>query len=445
MSTVPKYKLEVGSRLRYRLSDEPSDGADLRDSAEQSRLAIEWEFHVISRQTAHGWRVFFTESRTQEKSSLASEEAASSFYQDGYFDIADDGRLIENWTITPLSNPTPIFPQLPKDAVECEVGWQSALHLDGTRCQYSTTNASAASEPTWHFAQECRTQLDPVYLASRRRDYLFDLGRGVVDHVTTEFQRDWPARWSNRDAIHLVEIVRPDGSDPERMAQEVARYFEACAEYQRCIDLALWDVLQSSYWLDQAHEALAAYERTAEIEFMSQCASRKLKVLDDEHDNLLSEAQQFARTIDKPSPDWRGADLNGNVRALRDFRGRPLVLVFWNRGCSWCIRALLALNRLAAEISESPTAFLGVNVDQQAHDAVLVAAALDLSFPNIPNVDVEPNIASSYGIDGFPTTVLIDQFGMVRRVRAGYSAQLSSLVANDLRRLLEGAAIPATT
>ncbi len=132
-------------------------------------------------------------------------------------------------------------------------------------------------------------------------------------------------------------------------------------------------------------------------------------------------------------------------RALQDFRGRPLVLVFWNRGCSWCVRALLALNRLASEIAESPIAFLGVNADQQVHDAALVARALDLSFPNIPNIDGETNIASSYGVDGFPTTVLIDQFGMVRRVRSGYSAQLSSLLADELRRLQAGVTLSAST
>jgi peroxiredoxin len=435
MSIVPKYKLEVGSRLRYRMSDEAAGGAASRESAEESRLAIEWDFSVISHHRDHGWRVFFTESRAQESGTLAGKGLIRNFYQDGFFDIAEDGQLIENWTITPLANPTPIFPQLPKDPGECETGWRSALQLDGTRCQYFATSAAPASESKWNFAQECRTQLDPVYLASRQRDYMFDLRRGVVDRVTTAFQRGWPAPWNSSDSIHLVEIIQPNASDPKPIRQEVERYFDACAEYQRFIDLALWDVIQSSHWLEQARGALAAYERTAEIDSMSQCARRRLTVLDDERDNLLSEAQQLARTIDQPSPDWRAADLNGNVRALHDFRGRPLVLVFWNRGCSWCIRALLALNRLASEIAESPIAFLGVNVDQQVHEAVMVAQALDLSFPNIPNIGAETNIASSYGIDGFPTTVLIDQFGLVRRVRSGYSAQLSSLLAYELRHL----------
>ncbi len=259
------------------MSDEAGAGAGSRESAEQSRLAIEWEFSVISHQSDRGWRVFFTDSRFEESGLLAGEGPICNSYQDGFFDISDDGRLIENWTITPLANPTPIFPQLPKDPGECDTGWHSALQLDGTRCQYSPTNAAAGSESKWHFAQECRTQLDPVYLASRQRDYVFDLRRGVVDRVTTAFRRDWPAPWSSKDSIHLVEIIQPDGSDPKPIARQVERYFDACAEYQRFIDLALWDILQSSYWLDQAREALAAYDRTAEVDSIRQCAASQIE------------------------------------------------------------------------------------------------------------------------------------------------------------------------
>ena len=127
MVVLPRYKLGVGQRLRYHMSIAGNGEAQANGIRRPSRFSTDWNFYVIARRLEGLWRIVFSESRTQEIESASGGRTNRTIDNDGFFDIADDGRLVENWTITPLANPTAIFPQLPAGQSQIASGWHSML------------------------------------------------------------------------------------------------------------------------------------------------------------------------------------------------------------------------------------------------------------------------------------------------------------------------------
>jgi hypothetical protein len=349
---LPRYKLGVGDQLTYRTLVEPCNGSPASGSGKDGSLSVEWNFYVVGR-LANGFsRLVFSEHRTQKHPPAAKERVASSLDSDGYFDLAEDGRLEENWTITPLANPAVLFPRLPADRSQIETGWSSMLQLDDTHRRYSAGSPDdAQAGPVWPFFEDCDTQLDAVYQVTRQRRYAFDRERGLVKNVTTCVERCWPANAglaTSTDSIELTAATRPGGVDWSLLGDEAERYFDTCAEYHRLLDLALWDVLQTPDWLDKAFGVLEEFAAGTRVELVRDLAQRKLKLHRQESKSLVCDAAGFAGRIGTPAPDWRSVDLDGGVQGLKGHAGRVVVLCFWNRGCPWSIRLLLALNALAA-------------------------------------------------------------------------------------------------
>jgi peroxiredoxin len=425
------------------MSGERRTGTSANGAAGGSTCSIDWNFQVIARHADGACRLVFSESRTQERDSASGGRTAETIDTDGFFDIRDDGRLVENWTITPMANPTMIFPRLPADRSQIAAGWHSTLQLDGAHRQYEPASADLArGQSSWQFVEDCRTQLDPIYHVSRQRHYAFDVQQGLVTQVSTSLQRGWPAQSGaavSIDSIHLIDVATRGRVDSARVHQEADRYFASCAEYQRLVDLALWDLPQSSRWLEQAAQVLEQFEATVRVEFIREMLRRKLRLHHRERGSMLSDAERLAALIDKPALDWQTVDLEGNLHALKDYEGKVLVLCFWNRGCTWSLRALLALNALASGLHARPIAFLGVNADRNVADAAFVWQTFKMVFPTIVDGPGAHCISGSYGVDGYPTTVVIDPSGIIRRMRAGYSYQLSSTLAHELTGLVSGA------
>jgi peroxiredoxin len=190
--------------------------------------------------------------------------------------------------------------------------------------------------------------------------------------------------------------------------------------------------------LEQAAEALAALEPQLSVEFLREMLLRKSQLLERERNGLLSDAKSLANWLGTPATEWDARDLDGKPHALKDYKQKMLVLCFWTRGCAWAMRTLQAINDLAAESAAAPVVFLGINADGNRDDAARVAHTLNLVFPTIIDEPGERAIARSCGVDSYPTTVVVDPCGNIRRIRAGHSFHLSSLLTGELPNLVTG-------
>ena len=121
-------------------------------------------------------------------------------------------------------------------------------------------------------------------------------------------------------------------------------------------------------------------------------------------------------------------DGSGSV-AVRDFRGRPVLLSFWASWCGPCRVELPELERLYRDLLGEGFVLLTINVDTMPAIADRFLGQLGVSVP-VYRMDTNDLIALD--INALPTNILLDRNGEPAMVTTGYSPT----VPEDIRRLV---------
>lgn len=140
----------------------------------------------------------------------------------------------------------------------------------------------------------------------------------------------------------------------------------------------------------------------------------------------MTSAQPVASALDEPlapgtpAPDFSlPSDLDGGRIALADFRGRPVVLLFYPADWSpVCGDQVVELNGALDEIERRDAQLLGISVDSRWSHAAY-AAARGLRFPLLADFEPKGAVARAYGVyrpdDGNSTRALfvVDADGVI--------------------------------
>jgi len=125
-------------------------------------------------------------------------------------------------------------------------------------------------------------------------------------------------------------------------------------------------------------------------------------------------SHSFAR-IDPPRtvPDFSLPDMDGEMHALQDYRGKVVLINFWATWCPPCRREMPALERLFQTLSEEPFAVLAVNQWEDADHVFAYMGDLNV-FPSFPILfDPQSSVSEEFGVKGLPTSFLLDRQGRV--------------------------------
>jgi len=113
-----------------------------------------------------------------------------------------------------------------------------------------------------------------------------------------------------------------------------------------------------------------------------------------------------ATNIGETAPAVRLPDLTGKMTDLKDFRGKPTLLLFWNITCGFCTRMLDDLKAWEAHPRQETPQLLVISsgsVEQNQAMGLQSIVALDQTF----------SIGQAYGAGGTPSAVLIDAQGNI--------------------------------
>ena len=130
-----------------------------------------------------------------------------------------------------------------------------------------------------------------------------------------------------------------------------------------------------------------------------------------------------------PVPDYGYVDKDGNAVRISDFRGKWVLMDFWNRGCHNCHAAIPELGALSRELQEK-LVVVSINLDRES---VWKKASEELGITwNDWN---DPKGASggvrAYGTPGLPTFVLVKPDGVIDYIWTGYrEGSLRSLLGS---------------
>lgn len=130
-----------------------------------------------------------------------------------------------------------------------------------------------------------------------------------------------------------------------------------------------------------------------------------------------------AATVDAPAPDFQVKDVNGKVRKLADFKGKPVVLEWYNKDCPYVRKHYDSKNmqKIQADLTKKGVAWLTVVSSlpgKQGHQTATDAKANFVGKENATAatllLDEDATMGKAYGAKTTPHMYVIDEQGVVR-------------------------------
>ena len=429
---MPRYRLEPGMELSYDGSstfkhEHGSHTNDEETTAWVTRRNDDGSVRVVIRQ---GSRFTAASGSALDtiKGLVKNPAKAPMEYHLGYIDLYPDGRLGPDAELGYRLSPSGLFPRLPDDAAQAKDGWRRRDEKMGQEFRYSALESGPEG---WSFHGERVGPENQIYGMTMDLTFHLDKGRGVIRRVGRTYTQDYGFKGKGGGADELTGVVTHDAAWLAAFAPAADRFFAASTAYERATEAAAKSD-KAVTLLAEARTALQAARDSIDHPIFR----RELDRLLANHDSLASYQARAAKrrsdVVGKPAAGWELKGLDGKTHALAGYRGKVVVLDFWYRGCGWCIKAMPQINALAERFADRPVAVLGMNTDRDEADAKFVAEAMGLKYATLR----AEGIPERYGVQGFPTLILIDPEGTVRDVHVGYSSTLQAEVSRAIEGLL---------
>jgi peroxiredoxin len=145
-------------------------------------------------------------------------------------------------------------------------------------------------------------------------------------------------------------------------------------------------------------------------------------------------AGALAEAMNQPAPDFTLKSGEGENIRLQDFRGQVVMLNFWASWCGPCRQEMPLMDDLHARYKDLGFSVLAVNLDKNITEAERFLSAVPVSFPIL--YDPESQVASLYGVEAMPSTVMIDRDGNARFLHRGYKPGFEEDYERQIRQLV---------
>jgi thiol-disulfide isomerase/thioredoxin len=134
------------------------------------------------------------------------------------------------------------------------------------------------------------------------------------------------------------------------------------------------------------------------------------------------------------APAWKLQDLAGKVVTSDQFKGKVVVVDFWATWCPPCRAEIPGYAELQRKYGNDGFVIVGVSLDQGGPPVVKdFAAKYGINYQLVMGDDAV--VAAFGGVEGIPTTFLIDRSGQIRDRKVGaeetseYEKKIASVLA----------------
>lgn len=427
---LPRYDLTPGRVIEFSMnsvfkhqSGEHHDEADstcwvLKTNPDGSaRLLI----RTVSRFKA----IYGNQIKVKQNGKEVSEQVSPPTTSLAYADIFPDGRILPNPSIEMRGRPDKLFPRLPATSEEWKAGWTGAS---------GDSTITAKPTPEGEFTVDTVGPMDKIYESTARITYRFDPKEKLIASAKTESTQNYGFKGKSTGSLKQVSVKPITAAELATLMGDSERFFAATAAYDAALETA--DALApdlAKAQLDKAVAALKKVESTITQPQLKKTVAGYIKAHDGRAKYRLDDLARRAKFVGKPAFEFDAKTLADRPTKLADYKGKVVVLDFWYRGCGWCIKAMPQMNELATDFQTEPVAILGMNTDTKKADAEFVVKEMALKYPT---VCIDREIPGKYGVQGFPTLIIIDQEGVVRDMHVGYTPKLREQVGQKIRELL---------
>ncbi len=131
----------------------------------------------------------------------------------------------------------------------------------------------------------------------------------------------------------------------------------------------------------------------------------------------------------KEAPDFTLKTLDGRSVSLKDYRGKVVLVNFWATWCPPCREEMPLFEEVYEKYREKGFEVLAVSTDSSKEAVTDFVKKYKLKFTVLFD---DANVANIYGIQGLPTSFLIDREGKIVKVRLGKYKEIEG----DLKKVL---------
>jgi thiol-disulfide isomerase/thioredoxin len=119
-----------------------------------------------------------------------------------------------------------------------------------------------------------------------------------------------------------------------------------------------------------------------------------------------------------PAPGWELKDVEGKPVNFSQFKGKVVVLDFWATWCGPCRSEIPGYVQLQEKYKDKGLVIIGVSLDQEGPEVVKkFIGDFHLNYQVVMGDDAV--VAAFGGVDGIPTTFIIDRTGKIRDKKVG--------------------------
>ncbi|MBD2869614.1 redoxin domain-containing protein [Paenibacillus arenilitoris] len=116
-------------------------------------------------------------------------------------------------------------------------------------------------------------------------------------------------------------------------------------------------------------------------------------------------------------PPFKLADLDGNLRELSDYEGKPVVVNFWGTFCPPCVKEMPEFERQYEKWKDQGLVILAINLSEDTLTVNNFVRRFELQYPILR--DVNRKTERSYGLKSYPTTFFIGRDGKIAEIKVG--------------------------
>lgn len=128
------------------------------------------------------------------------------------------------------------------------------------------------------------------------------------------------------------------------------------------------------------------------------------------------ETEATAPTV-SAAPDFTLNDINGKPLTLSSLKGKPVILDFWGSWCGWCVKGVPKMKEYY-EKYKGKFEILGIDCNEDETTWKQAVAKLELPWLHV-YCPQESTLLSDYGIQGFPTKIVVDADGNIMKIVIG--------------------------
>lgn len=154
--------------------------------------------------------------------------------------------------------------------------------------------------------------------------------------------------------------------------------------------------------------------------FVTACSKGDTLIVEPHNDapenEIKTEDDKDAEKEPIVAPDFELEDLEGNMVKLSSLQGKKVIINFWATWCGFCVEEMPDLMKLQEEYKDD-LVVLYVNVGESKDDVIKFVEKEKITGTIV--LDTKQQVAATYGVRSFPSTLALNEKGEVVTARVG--------------------------